>query len=84
MTSRDSDYITNVRASAAAVFNGINTLLAAQEQWNALDYASTLPDGVGANAGVTKTQVGSVIFDTANALKTVLDAGNATNLANLL
>lgn len=84
MTTRDADYITYVRANTIALWTAYNNLFAAQNQWNALDYGNTLPDGSGANAGITKSQVGAVVFDTAAAIKTVMDAGNATNIANIL
>ena len=44
----------------------------------------TLPDGSGENDGITKAEVGAVVFDTANALVTLLNAGHATNMAKLL
>ncbi len=84
MANRHQDYISTVRAANKSIWDGINTLVSAQREWNALDYGNTLPVGEGGNDGITKTQVGSVTFDTANALVAVLGAGHATNMAKLL
>ena len=84
MSNRHQDYISTVRAANKAIWDGINTLVSAQREWNALDYGNTLPPGEGANDGVSRAEVGSVTFDTANALVAVLAAGHATNMANLL
>lgn len=82
---RQQQFITDARHHAAAVWNGINALLALQVEWNALDYGNTLPDGTGANEGVTKAEVGAVVFDTANELKLrIHDTAHKTNLAKLL
>ena len=78
------DYITRVRLANQKVWEGINELKALQREWNALDYGSTLPNGTGDHAGVTTAEVGAVVFDSANALSTVLDTGVATNMAKLL
>ncbi len=82
--SRAQTYYLEVRAQSKQCFDAINALVALQREFNALDYGSTLPDGTGDNAGLTKTQLGAVVFDTANAFVTVLNAGNATNMAKLL
>jgi len=84
MANRHQDYISTVRAANKAIWDGINTLVALQREWNALDYGNTLPAGEGANEGVSRAEVGSVTFDTANALVAVLGAGHATNMAQLL
>lgn len=82
--SREQDYISFVRIYNRQIWDGINALVAAQREWSALDYGSTLDDGVGDNTGVTEVEVGAVVFDTANAFVTVLNAGHATNMAKLL
>lgn len=83
--SHQSDYISLVRDSARQVWEGINSLVALQREWNALDYGATLATpSEGANAGLTKEEVGAVVFATADALATTLNAGIATNLAKLL
>lgn len=84
MANRQSDYISEARQVARNLWNSILALEALQSEYNALDYGNTLLDGEGENAGVTKTEVGAVVFDTANAMRVVLDAGHATNLARLL
>lgn len=80
---RNQDYITEARAAANKVLDGILALEALQTEWNALDYGTTLQDGEGINVGCTVAEVGAVVFDTANALRGLLDAGHATNLARL-
>lgn len=82
--ARQSDFITSARAANQKIWDGINELVALQREWNALNYGSVLQDGEGANAGYTKAEVGSVVFDTANAFVAVLAEGHATNMANLL
>jgi len=82
--SRESDFISEARAASKQVWDGINKLVALQREYNALDYGTTLDDGDGDNTGITKEEVGAVVFDTANAFVTVLAAGHATNMAKLL
>ncbi len=81
---RQQDYITLARQYNREVWNGINSLVALQREWNALDLGTTLPDGEGENEGLTKTEVGAVVFAAADALVAVLDTGVATNMAKLL
>lgn len=82
--SREQDFITEARQHNKAIWDGINALVALQREWNALDYGSTLDAGDGDNTGIAATEVGAVVFDTANALVAVLNGGHATNMANLL
>lgn len=85
MSTRDQDFITEARLQARKLWEAWLWLKGAQEQWNALDYGTSLADGADNNEGITKVQVGAVVFDTANAIKTsVMDIGHATNVANLL
>lgn len=84
MSDRQQDYITLARQQAKNLWSSINELVELQREWNALDYGNTLVDGVGENAGITKTAVGAVVFDTANAVVSVFNAGSATNIARLL
>lgn len=84
MVDREQDFITHARTHARALLGAILALEAAQTEYNALDYGSTLDDGTGINTGITRAMVGAVVFDTANAMRVVLDAGHATNLAKLL
>lgn len=81
---RNEAYYTAVRDANKKVWDGINTLKALQREWNALDYSSTLADGEVAHAGITAAELGSVLFDTANALDALLGQGHATNMARLL
>ena len=81
---RPQDYITLARQNNKQLWDALNNLVALQREYNALDYGTTLPDGEGDNTGITKAEVGAVVFDTANALAAVLAAGHSTNMAKLL
>lgn len=84
MSGTQQDYISNARNNARAILNAYESLIGSmQDEWNALDYGNTLEDGQGENAGITKAEVGSVVFDTANALKTLFAQGFLTNLEKL-
>ena len=82
--AREQDFYTVARQHSAAVWDAINNLVALQREWNALDYGNTLEPGAGANEGLVAADVGAVVFDTANAMVAVLNAGHATNMAKLL
>jgi hypothetical protein len=86
MSNRKSAYITETRELARNLWQAINGLEALQKEWNALDYTNTLTadDFEGANSDLQTLEVSSVVFDTVNALRGVLDQGHATNLAKLL
>ena len=77
--SRESDFITEARQHNRALWDALNALETLQKEWNALDYGTTLDAGEGENA-----DVGAVVFGTADALRTVLNSGHATNMAKLL
>lgn len=82
--SREQDFYTLVRQHNKAIWDGIKALKALQSEWNALDYGTTLDNGEGENTGLTKTEIGAVVFDTTNAMETLLGTGHATNMAKLL
>lgn len=84
MAQREQDFYTLARGHNKAIWDGINALVALQREWNALDYGTILDPGEGSNEGLTKTDIGAVVFDTANALVTLLGQGHATNMAKLL
>lgn len=84
MAGREQDYITLVRAANRQIWEGLNMLKGMQREWNALDYGTELDDGAGANAGILATDVGAVVFATADAIETLLGTGHATNMAKLL
>lgn len=83
-TARAQEFINEVRDFNRKVWEGINGLKGLQAEWNALEYGNNLPDGLGSNDGVTRAEVGAVVFDSADNLKAVLDAGTAGNMAKLL
>lgn len=82
--AREADYITEARQAARDIWNAYNRLKGLQVEWNALDYSNTLDAGTGDNAGLTGVEVGAVVFDTTDAITTLLGTGHATNLAKLL
>jgi len=81
---READYVGTVRDNARALWNAINNLKSLQREWDALDYGTTLPDDTANNPGIAASEVGAVVFSTADAMITVLNAGHATNIAKLL
>jgi hypothetical protein len=82
--ARKQNYITEARMHARDLWDAIYALQALQAEWNSLAYGDNLVDGEGENTGYTKLEVGSVVFDTTNALITLLGQGHGTNLAKLL
>jgi len=82
--AREQDYYTLARQANTAIWDALNDLVALQREWNAMDFGNTLEPGAGANDGLTKTEIGAVVFDTTNAMLAVLAAGHATNMARLL
>jgi hypothetical protein len=81
---RQQNYITTARNAAQDLWRAQQVLLGLQAEWNAQDYANTLSDGEGANAGITAVMIGMVVFDSANAIETVMLSGVATNITNVL
>lgn len=95
MTVAQDQFISRARKAASDLWHAQRDLLELQLQWNSLAYGDlidpqdpksgkNLPDGQGLNDGVTADQVGAVLFDTANAIQALLNAGHATNVARLL
>ncbi len=81
---RTTDYITIARQNCRQLWDALNNLEEMQKEWNALDYLNTLPEGTGANAGITAAIVGAAVFDAVTAIRTVMNAGSATNIAKML
>jgi hypothetical protein len=81
--SRAQDYYTLVRQYNKQVHDGIQGLKVLQSEWNANGYGSSLPAGSGANSGISRSQLGAVVFDTTDALKAVLDANGAAHTGNM-
>lgn len=82
--TREQNYYNEVRNANENLWDAINALAALQREWDALDYGTTLDDGAGAHAGITKTELGAVVFATTDAFVALLDGGHATNMAKLL
>ena len=83
-SSAMQQYYTDARDATRQLVAAYQKLVNLQMQWNSLDYGNTLEDGEGVHLGLTSTQVGSVIFDTANAVTGLVNAGHGTNLSRLL
>lgn len=84
MADRQQDYITEARIAAKQLWEASNKLKALQQEWDSLDYGTTLVDGSGDNSGYTAVEVGAVVFATTDALFTLYDSGHGTNIATLL
>lgn len=84
-TSQKQAFINAARQAATQFWEAQTSLIALQADWNALDYGTALTnaDFTGDNEGLTAANIGSVVFDTANAMQTVFNAGNATNIARI-
>lgn len=81
---RSQDFYAEVRQQNRNIWNGINALISLQREYTANDFGNTLPDGTDEHDGLDRTEIGAVVFDTADALAAVLNAGHATNMAKLL
>ena len=82
--SRQQQFISDARAKAKTLWETYLELKAMQEEWDALDYTNTLPDGTELNDGYTKAEVSAVINTTIDAITTLMGQGHATNIAKLL
>lgn len=86
--NRQEDFISNARTLARMIYDGVVGLKAMQNEFNYAGYGSggadPLPAGSGENTGILAADVGAVVFDTADALKAVLDGGHGANLSKLL
>lgn len=82
---RESDYIGETREMARRLYDLAFEFQAKQKEWNASDFGNTLDDGeVGsANEGITRSQVGAVVFDVGTALNGILDANGGGLWGNL-
>lgn len=82
---RDQTYYSRARLEAAKLYTAIQNLKNMQVQWNALDYGNNLEAGEGVNEGLVGSDIGAVVFATADEASTrLLETGHASNLAKLL
>lgn len=86
---RHSDYVSEVRAEARALWEAYHNLLELQDEWNARDFTTEFSDPGspafdGTNDDLDTIEVSAVVFDTTNAIKGLMDAGHATNVTRLL
>jgi hypothetical protein len=82
--ARDQDFYGAVRDNARALWNALNELQSLQAEWNAGDYGSALAAGAGSNDGLVAQDLGGVVFAGADALRTVMNTGVATNFVKVL
>lgn len=83
--ARKSDYKSETRDAARRLWDAYNDLLGLQAEWTAQDYGASLgTDDDGEHTGIPPATFGSVVFDTANAIKALMDGGHATNVTNIL
>lgn len=84
MAGKQEDYISRVRVEANKILSAVDNLKSIlQDEWNAGAYGDTLPDGSVNNAGITRAETGAVVFDTADAIDTLLRASGNAHLGNL-
>lgn len=85
MSATQIAFINRARENTQALWNAYHNLIGMQDEWNALDYGNALVAGTGDNLGITKTEVGAVVFDTVAEIKLrIFDTAHKTNLAKLL
>jgi hypothetical protein len=85
MAARDEEFTMITRQAAAQLWEAWLTLKGLQKEWNAQAYGDNLDlDAGGVNGHLDAVKVGAVIFATADAIETVMLAGNATNVTDLL
>ena len=72
-----------VREYARQLLSGLHGLEAMQTRWNALDSGNAMIAGEGSFNGLVAADVGAVVFDTANAVRGLLNAGHGTNLSKV-
>ena len=84
-SQKEQDYYTQVRKHATNLWEAIQFFSGeGQAEWNALDYGNTLDDGMNQHQGLTRTDLGGVVFDTTDAILVLFGQGHATNVAKLL
>lgn len=83
-TVNNQKYIADIIRNTRQFWTAYEFLKAQQDQWNAGDYLNKLIDGDASNNNVTTAAVGAVVFDTMNAIATLLSQGYATNITKLL
>lgn len=79
-----ADFISRYRTSTTLFLTALNELLAARQQYDALDYGNTLTDEdfTGANADLTKADLVAAV-GSVEAIAGFVDAGHDTNLYKL-
>lgn len=81
--ARGEVYTNDVRDHTVRFWESYQFLRSLQDEWNAQDYSNTLVVGSG-NDDIVAADVGSVVFATMDAIKTVMDSGHATNITTIL
>ena len=75
---------TEARKLARQLLDAVHGLEAMQTRWNALDSGNSMIPGEGTHTGLVASDVGAVVFATADAVRGLLNAGHGTNIAKLL
>lgn len=84
--SRQEQFVAEVRLATRKIIDGYNELEALKKEWDALDYATTIPEaGVeGDHAGINRAAIADVVGTSRGALASMMAAGNATNLHKVI
>lgn len=80
-------FLRQTRSLVQSLWYSYVGLKALQDEWNAGSYGTNFYDPDASDGdlnGITVAEAGACIFDTPAAIKTVMDAGHATNLSKLL
>jgi hypothetical protein len=80
----DADWISRYRAATTAWLTALEDLNALREQYDALDYGSTLPPEAfeGANSDITPADLVAAV-GSVESLNTTFESGHNTNLYKL-
>jgi hypothetical protein len=79
----DMEQYALARKYARQLLEAMHGLEAMQTRWNALDSGNTMIAGEGSFNGLVASDVGAVVFATADAVRGLLNAGHGTNLAKV-
>jgi hypothetical protein len=82
--SREDQFVLETQYAAKQLWLAIHKLESLQAEWTARDFTNTLQSGITLPKHPAVADLGAVVYDTCNALKAVLNAGHATNVAKVL
>lgn len=90
MANRHEEFTSDVRQTARALWESHQHLKALKDEYAAQNFGSNEPgqglviDPDGVNAGVTKEELGSVLYATNDAIAALMNGGHATNVTAVL